>query len=382
MTFTKKFFSLVLLVCLLLLFCITSAAAEEEVVRVTGIRLQDNKTEVTLELGESEYLTAIVFPVNATDRRVLWSNSNPKVVELDINGNTARIISRSPGEATITVRTVDRGYNIDCQVKVIKPVTSIGIEPEMIALAEGETAELNAWIIPRDATDQGILWESQNPGIATVDEDGNVRAVREGEAKIIARAHYDKSINNYTTVNVYASAIDEDIAVTPVEPVTNDDPVPPDSDNNLLFYLVLGLGVLILLAVIIFLVMRQRRAAQPTHLAYSAPAAQQQFRPVLVGLSGTYAGQVIEFENNQATIGRDHSVAQAVYPAENTEVSRKHCTVYFDPASQQFTLVDTSSNGTFRASGERLEQNQEYNIEPGERFSLAESGETFTVELE
>ncbi len=383
MTLKLKYLCLLILICLSPLFLINGVFAEneEELIRVTGIRLQDNKTELNLIVGENEELKAIVFPTNATDRRVYWNNSNPAVADLEINNRTARVISKNPGETLITVTTVDRGFYIVCRVEVIKPVTSIGIEPDNIALSLGEKVETKAWVIPRDATEQGILWESSSPGVVSVNEEGVVQALAVGDARVIARSLYDKNISTYTNVTVYAAALEEGEIEAPVEPVLPEDPVPTVPENNTFLYIAAGLGGLIFLVFLFLIFKRSRRTMQPSEKLYPVPAADQEARPLLVGLSGIFAGQVINFANNQVIIGRDQS-AQAVYPPENTEISRKHCTVTFDPLSQQFTLIDTSSNGTFWVSGERLTQNEQYSIEPGDRFSLAESEEIFTVELE
>ena len=378
----EKNIFLILVICLLPLFIFTSVAAEEEIIRVTGIRYEDNKTELDLVVGDTENLTAIVFPYNAADRRVSWDNSNPIVADLDADNNSARIFAKAPGETVITASTLDRGFYIECLVKVTKAVSGISIEPREVALVPGETIQLKARVLPDDASEQGIVWESSRPGIASVDETGKVNATAEGEARIIARSAEDDNINSYTSVTVYASAVEEGEVDTPVVEPTPPEEIPsPEDGDNLLLYIAVGFGALITVALILTIVMRSRRPLQSVQQAPVAQPVQQTTRPLLVGLSGTFASQVIEFKNNQATIGRDPS-AQAVYPPENTEVSRRHCTLTFDPLLQQFTLIDTSSNGTFWTNGERLQQNQQYQIEPGERFSLSESNETFTIELE
>lgn len=388
MILNRKYLCLLLIIFIILLFMINSAAAEdeEEVIRVTGIRFEDDKTDLNLVVGDSEELTAIVFPYNAIDRRVTWENSNPAVADMTEENNTVTLYAKAAGETVITATTVDRGFSIECAVQVIKSVTSIGINPENLALVKGETAQIEAWVLPDDATEQGIIWESTRPGVVSVDDEGNINAKSEGEARIIARAQYDDAISNYTTVTVYADAVEENDLEAPVDPDPTDDPFPPppEEDNNLLFYLAAGIGALIIIILILLLVKRSRSTGQQGQAVQQAvPGApiQQTARPLLVGLSGAFAGQVMEFIDNQALIGRDPG-AQAVYPPDSTEVSRKHCVVYFDPQTQQFTLIDISSNGTFWSNGERLEQNKQYMIEPGERFSLTESDETFTVELE
>lgn len=57
-----------------------------------------------------------------------------------------------------------------------------------LTLAAGETGKLSVSIEPSDATDKGVIWESLNPEIAEVDENGTVTAYNKGEAVIRATA--------------------------------------------------------------------------------------------------------------------------------------------------------------------------------------------------
>lgn len=105
-------------------------------------------------------------------------------------------------------------------------------------------------------------------------------------------------------------------------------------------------------------------------------------RPVIKGVSGHFAGQTFELVNGSLVIGRDPRVAQVVFPQGNEEVSRKHCTVNYDQSSNRFTLEDSSSNGTFLASDQKLESGKPYYLNPGDRFYLVEKKETFEVQME
>ena len=49
----------------------------------------------------------------------------------------------------------------------------------------GESAYLSASVTPNNATETGITWESNNTSVATVDEKGQVTAVKEGIAIIL-----------------------------------------------------------------------------------------------------------------------------------------------------------------------------------------------------
>lgn len=85
-------------------------------VTVTGVTL--NKTELTLETGDSETLTATVAPSDATNKNVTWKSSNTAVATVDDNGKVTGVAA---GEATITVTTEDGGKTATCKVAVKVP---------------------------------------------------------------------------------------------------------------------------------------------------------------------------------------------------------------------------------------------------------------------
>lgn len=88
---------------------------EEQTVAVESVTL--NKTELTLEVGGEETLTATVAPDNATNKTVTWSSSNNTVATV-ANGKVTAVAA---GTATITA-TAD-GKSATCTVTVNAPVT-------------------------------------------------------------------------------------------------------------------------------------------------------------------------------------------------------------------------------------------------------------------
>ncbi len=109
---------------------------------------------------------------------------------------------------------------------------------------------------------------------------------------------------------------------------------------------------------------------------------QKQPRPILKGITGHFAGIIVDFVEGHLVIGRDPRLAQLIYPQNNTDISRKHCTIRFDEKTFKFIIEDTSSNGTFLSSNQKLESGKPYYLNSGERFYLAKPGEVFEVKLE
>jgi uncharacterized protein YjdB len=153
------------------------------VVPVTGVHLDE--TELHLTKGDTDTLTAIISPEDATDKGVTWTSSDNSVVTVDDSGHLKAV---GGGTATVTVTTKDGGYTDSCTVTVSVPVTGISLNNTFITLAPGGTADLTAEITPQDATNQNITWSSSDPSIATVDNSGKVTAVDGGTATITATA--------------------------------------------------------------------------------------------------------------------------------------------------------------------------------------------------
>ena len=89
------------------------------VIPVTSVSL--NKTELTLEKGKSETLTATVSPSNATDKAVSWQSSNTAVATVDQDGKVTAV---NLGNATITVTTKDGSKTATCSVTVKRPANT------------------------------------------------------------------------------------------------------------------------------------------------------------------------------------------------------------------------------------------------------------------
>ena len=152
-------------------------------VPVSGVRI--DKDQITLTAGETETLTATITPDNATNKKVTWASSNTAAATIDQDGKVSAV---SEGTAAITVTTEDGGKSATCHVLVkaaTVPVTSVSLNKEVINLTVGDTETLTAVITPENATNKGVAWSSNNPGVATV-ENGKITAIAVGKTTISA----------------------------------------------------------------------------------------------------------------------------------------------------------------------------------------------------
>ncbi len=162
---------------------IVLSSCGKKTVQVTGVTLDKDKLE--LVQGKKAQLKATVLPKNATNKKVIWSSSDPSTATVDQNGN---VTAKNPGTADITVTTDDGGYTTTCDVTVKEyiPVTGVTLDKDRLELAQGKNTQLKATVLPENATNKNVTWTSSNESIVTVDQNGNVKAISEGTATITA----------------------------------------------------------------------------------------------------------------------------------------------------------------------------------------------------
>ena len=86
-------------------------------------------------------------------------------------------------------------------------VTSIEVTPEEVDFYElNETCGLTASVLPVSAENPDITWISDDEGVATVSQDGIVKAVGDGVCTIMASAVDGSGVEGSCTVHVYADS--------------------------------------------------------------------------------------------------------------------------------------------------------------------------------
>jgi len=160
------------------------------VVPVESVTL--NKTELTLEPGSSETLTATVSPENATDKNVTWSTSNAEVATVE----GGKVTAIKEGEATISA-TVG-GQSANCNVVVVKYTIAI-TQSKLTFLVEGGIKDINITCNGDWALSGATDWcqVSSDSGVG----DSSIRittlknqSAQERETKLVFRCHGESAI--------------------------------------------------------------------------------------------------------------------------------------------------------------------------------------------
>ena len=145
-----------------------------------------SKTELVLNEGETEILTAEIAPEDVFDKTLTWASDHEEVAYVNQEG---KVVAASKGQATITVSANDgSGTKATCSVTVIRPVTSITLDKTSLTIYNGKTETLTATVNPPTASYTDVNWSSSNTSVATVSSSGVVTGVARGTATITAAA--------------------------------------------------------------------------------------------------------------------------------------------------------------------------------------------------
>ena len=166
--------------------CTVKVGSTPVEVPVTGITV--NPSELLLEEKEAKELKATVEPANATNKGVIFSSSNTNVA---VVSNDGLVTAVNNGTAIITVTSKENSSIIaKCSVKVGKPVmvTDVTVQPAELKLKTDGTYQLSVSVLPSNADERGVTFESSNTAVATVSASGLVTAKGPGTATITATA--------------------------------------------------------------------------------------------------------------------------------------------------------------------------------------------------
>lgn len=147
-------------------------------------KIKLKKSKITIRTDETFMLKYTLKPANAY-QKLKWLSENTDVATVDSNGV---ITAKNPGETKITVKTSNNKKDT-CIVTVKYPeAKEVSLDQNKLTLSVAEKEKLYAFVSPNKYEGR-LSWKSDNPEVATVDEDGNVTAVGVGTAIITAKVN-------------------------------------------------------------------------------------------------------------------------------------------------------------------------------------------------
>ena len=209
-------------------------------VKITNIAVPD---AITVEKGEAVVLpvafgtddapavtpeTAATGESAATDEKVAkaaekltieWTSSDESVATVDETGTVTAVAA---GEANVTASVKDADIAASTHIKVVVTPTGVAAPESIDLVTNGEnTKDLDAKLVPADATDVKLAYESSDESVATVDETGKVTAVANGECTIttyVTAKTEDAEASELSAVVVEAAdseEVDDSVATMP-----------------------------------------------------------------------------------------------------------------------------------------------------------------------
>lgn len=155
-------------------------------------KISINPPSLNIVEGESAKIEIIVTPSNADSNILNYYSTDESVATIDKNGNVTGL---KVGKAVVLVCTPDRKKAAECFVNVVPlkiPATSITLSEESLVMKVGDEYALDASVLPENATDNNVIWNSSDNSIVSVDKKGNVRAKQVGSAIISASVESGK----------------------------------------------------------------------------------------------------------------------------------------------------------------------------------------------
>ncbi len=137
----------------------------------------------TLNKHDSVQLGVLLYPEDTTDElHTEWSVSDEKIAEIDGSGLLRAL---APGPLTITL-TVN-SFEVKKSLTLLSPMTAIRLSTDKLTIRYGDSVTLPISYEPDDTTDdKHTVWSSSDPAVATVSQEGRVKAEGAGTAVIRA----------------------------------------------------------------------------------------------------------------------------------------------------------------------------------------------------
>lgn len=168
--------------------------------------------QLEIEYGTDDKVEQEKIAEAASKLTIEWTSSDEEVVTVNATG---LITAVGAGEADVTASAKDVNISSTTHVKVV--ITPTGVEaPETLELVtNGENSKnLDAKMTPEDATEVKLAYESSDDSVATVDENGLVTAVADGECTITTYVIADAPATAETATQETAAVVTDEEKTT------------------------------------------------------------------------------------------------------------------------------------------------------------------------
>lgn len=135
-----------------------------------------------MQRGTLQAMDIKITPEGA-EGKIIWQSDNQNVLAVTEEGT---VLAVGNGKANIIAKTLDGSVQGSFEITVYTPATGIVLSKQQATIFVGDTLQLVGNVLPEDASNKEITWESENENIALINQDGLVTAVSEGSTNITA----------------------------------------------------------------------------------------------------------------------------------------------------------------------------------------------------
>ncbi len=193
---------------------LTSVRIPDSVTGIYGYAFQGCSKLSTVDFGSSlnyldagafyfcSALTSLTFPDTLTtisniafdgDKNIRHVSFGGSLISVGDKAFAVEFQDRNGNKVTKAADLCGHTYRSDDGTAVLREVAGEPVHPSSVALNKtsaslesGKTLKLTATVSPSNAADKSVSWSSSDSKVATVDQNGNVKAVSEGKATITA----------------------------------------------------------------------------------------------------------------------------------------------------------------------------------------------------
>lgn len=181
-------------------------------IKATSITVEPKVLNLNTNDYFVDYLEYKILPENSDETDVVWESDNTKVAMVSEDGQVT-----ANGVGTTTVRCyieANPSLSATCTVNVkgkdseVVNVSAITLNPDIdLKIEEGSSYAIKATVAPSNATNNSVKWVSSSPDVATVDDNGNVTALKAGSTTITCTAVDGSGVSASCPVTVKAKDI-------------------------------------------------------------------------------------------------------------------------------------------------------------------------------
>ena len=185
------------IIVLLVLLVSSSIIGSTAHIYVDNIAFADNG-ELRLKLEDehdapSQKLNVEIRPLNARNKNLIYESEDESVATVNEQGYVRAV---DYGTTRISVKSEENQAKVIYKTVVVydDKVHRLEWNTSCDELYLGDSAELNVGVIPKEATNQQIVWESRAPDIISVTSLGTITALGTGSAVIVAKSAQNPDI--------------------------------------------------------------------------------------------------------------------------------------------------------------------------------------------